>query len=256
MTLPSSDAALRGIIIGFAAAAFFRKDFQVRRHGQALVLSLVAGFVAASVPSWVSLMVLLLLSVAGGWEFREGTKKNMLMVLFVAAFVSSDLGFQGTAMATAVAAVSNLIRNPESLKLALRPIRVAGGPVYVIGTWLAFRECPRTTAMPQLLLFVSAVAATVASTVLRPDNTEVSRLLAALFNIPLPPSSKRRLTHGLLMLFSVLTGACGAAAAGCHAASLLLFFMAFLEIGRRCCAVKPREYLYRWSCLLFSVELC
>merc|ERR1719270_1103125 len=188
-------------------------------------------------------MVLLLLSVAGGREFREGTKKNMLMVLLVAAFVSSDLGFRGTAMATAFAAVSNLIRNPESLKLALLPIRVAGGPVYVIGTWLSFRECPHTTSMPQLLLFVSAVAAIGASTVLRPDNTEVFRLLAASFDIPLPSSSKRRMSHGLLMLFSVLTGACGVAAAGCHAASLLLLFMAFLEIGRRGCTVKVREFL-------------
>eukprot|EP00408_Alexandrium_pacificum_P064550 CAMPEP_0171169156 /NCGR_PEP_ID=MMETSP0790-20130122/8071_1 /TAXON_ID=2925 /ORGANISM="Alexandrium catenella, Strain OF101" /LENGTH=284 /DNA_ID=CAMNT_0011633999 /DNA_START=27 /DNA_END=882 /DNA_ORIENTATION=- len=186
---------------GLGGACFYQRDFSLERHALAVLLLAAAGWCNTA---GAALLVARIVLHGKVGILTEAVRRNGLMAITIAAFMVVHRtclpGRRTYAVMTAVSAAFQLTRRPEWLKAYTRPVRVATGPLYVFAAVLALAQhsdgCQRYVARAGMSLVA------VASTVLRPDNHEMLRLLGCV-GIPMPSMQRSRWLHGMFMLVSM-----------------------------------------------------
>ncbi len=121
------------------------------------------------------------------------------LVLGVSLIFTRIFPAEYLAYGAALCALSQLLRWPIRLKTALREFRIIFGPVYTICTTGSCIQADFTST----LLIIATILALVASILLRPDNSEVLKVLNK-FGLPIPTQQCRKLVHGLFMFISFI----------------------------------------------------
>jgi len=234
---------LSSACVGAAAACFWQKEFRIAalRDVLRLLLTAVPARVDVSVVVVVTLHLTATTTRAFNFEYAIAVvHKNMLMVVMLTAFVFAcrvePLGLGLLALVAMVSAAFQLLRRPAWLKEALRPIRIAMGPLYGAASIMIFvRVGSQSSAVHATIAVIGIFSVLAASAVFRPDNTELERAIMAVFGQDLLVKSLRRRAsvHGVLMLLSVVILALVLAGEGHRAAACGLFGLLAMEAGRR-----------------------
>ena len=191
-------------VFGVQLTIFFKKDFTFRIH-------------VGSYP-WIitSLAILWMLSLFGGntWLVsaltilyatknirglaREEKIKSISLALTI--FIDFKLSGDHLACLTVISAITQLLRCPRWLKIYLREFRIIFGPVYtLLAIGAAFQS-----GFNYKVMMTSALMASVASVLLRPDNLEALRFLITTVGFPTPSTEYRKYAHGFLMFLSLV----------------------------------------------------
>lgn len=192
--------AMQGVMMGLAAASFWRKDFGDQNSVPDLLLvcpSLVAAIVGGPVAPLV--LATLVLVTALRERATSAVSKNFRMFLAMSLFWT----LKTTTLAPCVAlpsATLQLMRRPAWLKEALREWRVASGPLFVVASSLFFVGSERMV----VLRIVGILAVVVASVFLRPDNNKLDSGLKQWISAWPLSASARAKYHGVLLVMSLI----------------------------------------------------
>eukprot|EP00421_Protoceratium_reticulatum_P054568 CAMPEP_0168501796 /NCGR_PEP_ID=MMETSP0228-20121227/74985_1 /TAXON_ID=133427 /ORGANISM="Protoceratium reticulatum, Strain CCCM 535 (=CCMP 1889)" /LENGTH=190 /DNA_ID=CAMNT_0008518753 /DNA_START=56 /DNA_END=625 /DNA_ORIENTATION=+ len=187
---------LSSACVGAAAACFWQKEFRIAalRDVLRLLLTAVPARVDVSVVVVVTLHLTATTTRAFNFEYAIAVvHKNMLMVVMLTAFVfACRVEPLGLGLLALVAAAFQLLRRPAWLKEALRPIRIAMGPLYGAASIMIFvRVGSQSSAVHATIAVIGIFSVLAASAVFRPDNTELERAIMAVFGQDLLVKSLR-----------------------------------------------------------------
>ena len=206
------------LALGRILTVYFKRAFSFSKHGGQIILDVVPLLISLIVSRFlgsrlcVPLQVLsLLFSIAQHGFHGEKIKTVVLSVCISLVLYGEGVGvallgkpltqkhFESGML---VAASTQLLRNPDRLKLALSEFRIVCGPLYPILACGLASFVPCEGLLDTLTASVTAIAAVAAATLFRPDNNATIDLIPKL--IPSLVRRRRKLIHGLLMAGSCL----------------------------------------------------
>lgn len=186
------SVAWQNMLLGVAAAQYWRKDFRCKSHTHNVCMLIWAAF--GSIDTGRTLLAVIVAVISA--DVLGALRKNHLMCMLVMLLSHIETH---SAWVAALAVWVQMARRPLWLKLRLRELRIALGPVYVIAAsqMLSEHGC--------CLKFLSTGLVVAAGSVLRPDNASTAEMFASLRLLPrgLLQDQLRTKCHGCLMAISV-----------------------------------------------------
>ena len=178
--------------LAMAITVFYDRTFSIKTHGTRVLMSVVAAVAMHLYGSASSAPATFVFCLAATRD--DSLRKNMTMLAVLVWWFT--IGDGGT-FTPLMLASTQFIRRPAALKHALRQIRAAHGPAYVLTLAQAY------AAQPTLLSAVAASSSLFAATMCRPDNTWEGHFLLRTLTVGHSFSSRKRV-HALLMITSTV----------------------------------------------------
>jgi hypothetical protein len=179
--------------LAMAITVFYDRNFRIKTHGaRVLMAALLAMFAMNLRGPASSTPVTFALCLAAARD--ASLRKNMTMFAVLVWWLTIGDGSTSTPV---MLASTQFLRRPAALKIALRQIRAAHGPAYVLALAQAY------AAQPTFVGAIAASSSLLAATIFRPDNAWEDQLLPRALTVGKCFASRKRV-HALLMITSTV----------------------------------------------------
>lgn len=176
--------------LAMAITIFYDRNFLIKTHGTRVLMAVIALVTmhlhgpASSAPVTFAFCI--------GAVCDASMRKNLTMFSVLVFWLT--IGDGGTLTPLTLAS-TQFLRRPAALKIALRQIRAAHGPAYVLTLAQAY------AAQPSFVGAIAALSSMIAATIFRPDNAWEGQLLPRILTVGKCFASRKRV-HAQLMIMS------------------------------------------------------
>ena len=176
--------------LAMAITVFYDRNFLIKTHGARVLMAVLASVTMHLHGPASSAPVTFTFCLAAVCD--ASLRKNMTMFAVLVWWLA--IGDGGTLTPLTLAS-TQFLRRPAALKIALRQIRAAHGPAYVLTLAQAY------AAQPTFVGAIAASSSLFAATIFRPDNAWEGQLLPRILTVGKCFASRKRV-HAQLMITS------------------------------------------------------